>query len=203
MNAPTPIQGARGCGLAVAVLLGAWAATATAEPAATVSLSEARASTHAATRQATAWAGPTTGPLAQPGKTISLVVEDLRNGGVLGLAQGVREAAREIGWSVKLFDAGGTTAGLREAFAEALAARPDGLVLGGPDALNNRAALTPFAARGIPVVGWHVGPKPGPIAGTPVAMNVTTDPAEVARVTALAAISDSGGKAGVVIFTDS
>lgn len=202
MTAVTPLHGARGyCLLAVAALLGAWAPTAAAQPASTASLSEARASTSAATRPSNVWAGPTTGPRAQPGKTISLVVDDLGNGGVLGFAQGVREAAREIGWTVKLF--GGSPAGVHEAFAEALAARHDGLIQGGFDALDNRSKLAPFAARGIPIVGWHVGPKPGPVAGTPVAMNVTTDPAEVARVTALAAIAESNGRAGVVIFTDS
>ena len=37
----------------------------------------------------------------------------------------------------------------------------------------------------------------------PVAMNVSTDPLEVARITASAAVVASGGQAGVVIFTDS
>ena len=196
------LQGARAyCLLAAAVLLGALAPPLAAQPPAAVSLSEARARTNAATRQSTGWEGPKAGPPAMPGKTISLVVEDLQNGGVLGFAQGVREAAREIGWSVKLF--GGTATGLREAFAEALATRHDALILDGADALDNAAALAAFAARGVPVVGWHVGPKPGPIVGTPVAVNVTTDPAEVARVTAFAAIAESSGQAGVVILTDS
>jgi ribose transport system substrate-binding protein len=63
--------------------------------------------------------------------------------------------------------------------------------------------LKPFADRSIPIVGWHVGPKPGPMAGSPVAMNVTTDPVEVGRVSAMAAVVGSEGHAGVVIFTDS
>jgi len=62
--------------------------------------------------------------------------------------------------------------------------------------------LQPFADQGIPMVGWHVAAQAGPVAGTPVAMNVSTDPLEVARVTALAAIVQSGGHAGVVVFTD-
>ncbi|HEY9029183.1 MAG TPA: substrate-binding domain-containing protein, partial [Burkholderiaceae bacterium] len=103
-------------------------------------------------------------------------MDDLRNGGILGVAQGVREAAREIGWNVKLFDAGGTPAGRNDAFADALAARHDGLILLGSDASDSRDALARFAARGVPIVGWHVGPKPGPVPGTPVAMNVTTEP---------------------------
>jgi ribose transport system substrate-binding protein len=52
------------------------------------------------------------------------------------------------------------------------------------------------------VVGWHVAIRPGPVPDTPVAMNVSTDPQEVARVAALAAIVQSGGRAGVVVFTD-
>jgi ribose transport system substrate-binding protein len=55
----------------------------------------------------------------------------------------------------------------------------------------------------VPVVAWHADAQPGPIAGTPVAMNVTTDPVEVARLTALAAVAQSMGHAGVVILTDS
>ena len=53
------------------------------------------------------------------------------------------------------------------------------------------------------MVGWHAGVRPGPIDGTPVAMNVTTDPLEVARLTAMAAVAQSSGRAGVVILTDS
>jgi ribose transport system substrate-binding protein len=202
MNALALLRGARRyCFPAAVILLGAWAPSAAVGAATEVSVREARASTDAATRQSKTWNGPTAGPRAQPGKTISLIVEDLANGGVLGFAQGVREAAAEIGWTVKVF--GRTKADLRGAFAEALAARHDALILGGFDALDNRAALAPFAARGIPIVGWHVGPKPGPVTGTPVAMNVTTDPADVARVTAFAAIAESNGRAGAVIFTDS
>ncbi len=38
--------------------------------------------------------------------------------------------------------------------------------------------------------------------GTPVLLNVTTDPRKVARIAALAALSSRESKAGVVIFTD-
>ena len=72
----------------------------------------------------------------------------------------------------------------------------------GGDARSLLPDLQPFAQRGIPVVGWHVAARPGPVSGTPVAMNVSTDPLEVARVTALAAVAESDGHAGVVVFTD-
>jgi ribose transport system substrate-binding protein len=63
--------------------------------------------------------------------------------------------------------------------------------------------LMPLADGGVPMVGWHVGPKAGPMVDSPVAMNISTDPLEAARITAAAAVVDSGGRAGVVIFTDS
>lgn len=166
-------------------------------------LSDARQAVSLASRPASRWTGPEAGPPAQAGKTIAVVAEDLRNGGIVGVAQGVREAARAIGWTVSIFDAKGTPAGRAKAFADALESRPDGLVLCGADALENKAALAPFAARHVPVVGWHTGAKPGPIPGALVATNITTDPIEVARITAMAAVAQSGGQAGVVVFTDS
>lgn len=168
-----------------------------------VSVGEAIRIVAAAAQHGALWRGPQTGPAAQPGKTIALVAEDLRNGGIVGVAQGVREAARMLGWNVRIIDAGGSAAGRAKALATALASLPDGLVLCGSDALENSAALAPFARRGVPIVGWHAGPVPGAVQGTPVAMNVTTDPLEVARATAMAAVAQSEGRAGVVIFTDS
>lgn len=165
-------------------------------------LLEAQRTVAAAGMRSSDWHGPQSGPAAQPGKTIVFLAQDLRNGGILGVAQGVREAAKAIGWNIRVFDAGGTAAGRSKMMADALAAKPDGVILGGDDARENGAALAQFARRGLPIVGWHVGPVPGPIPGTAVAMNVTTDPMAVARVTAMAALAQSKGQAGVVLFTD-
>ena len=165
-------------------------------------LAEARRIVDTASRPAAAWAGPRSGPRAQPGKRLALVNEDLRNGGILAVDEGVLEAAKVMGWSVKVFDSGGTLEGRKKMLADALNSRPDGLILFGGDVHALLPWLQPFAERGIPIVGWHVSAQAGPVHGTPVAMNVSTDPLEVARVTALAAIVQSGGRAGVVVFTD-
>ncbi|MEP6503551.1 MAG: substrate-binding domain-containing protein [Betaproteobacteria bacterium] len=165
-------------------------------------LADAKRVVDAAAQPAPPWRGPRTGPHAQPGKRIALVNEDLRNGGILGVDEGVLEAAKVIGWSVKVYDSGGTLEGRRRMLADALKSRPDGLIIFGGDAHALLPWLQPFADQGIPMVGWHVAAQAGPVAGTPVAMNVSTDPLEVARVTALAAIVQSGGRAGVVVFTD-
>ena len=177
--------------------------TAAAVENATVTVSQAQQIVSRATLEAVRWSGPESGPQAQRGKSIAFVAEDLRNGGIVGVAQGAREAAKAMGWTLKIFDGAGSSAGRAKAFSDALAAKPDGLILCGSDALENNAALTLFANRDVPVVGWHAGARPGPIDGTPVAMNVTTDPLEVARLTAMAAVAQSNGRAGVVILTDS
>jgi ribose transport system substrate-binding protein len=169
-----------------------------AEPAA-----QARNAMDAASSPPSPWTGPTSGPPAVPGKSIVVLAEDLRNGGVLGVAQGIREAVHAIGWKVRIVDAGGTPAGRRRAAAEALATQPDGLVLCGSDAKELEPILRTASPHLPPLVGWHAGPRPGAIEGTSVAMNVTTDPIAVARTTAQAAVAQSGGKAGVVVFTDS
>lgn len=169
----------------------------------TLSLAETQLIIAKATLHGVPWTGPESGPPAQPGKSIAFISEDLRNGGILGVAQGVREAVRTMGWTLKIFDAGGTSAGRLTAFERAIASKPDGLILCGADAQNSKPELARIASRGIPIVAWHAGSTPGPIAGTPVAMNVTTDPVEVARVTALGAVAQSNGHAGVVILTDS
>jgi ribose transport system substrate-binding protein len=167
------------------------------------SVEEARRAIENASSRSPAWIGPTSGPGAESGKSVAVLAEDLRNGGVLGVAQGIREAAREVGWKVRIVDAGGTAAGRHRAVVDALAGRPDGLVICGSDAHELEPDLRRASSRLPPVVGWHAGPGPGPIAGTSVAMNVSTDPIAVARTTALAAVAQSGGKAGVVVLTDS
>lgn len=186
---------------AIGVLLAA--ALPLAAQAETLSLDSARLIVEQASRPTAPWGGPTTGPPAQPGKTVAVLAEDLRNGGVLSVAQGIREAAREIGWVVRVYDAGGTPAGRKRATADALAAHPDGLAICGSDAYELLSALKEGGGRLPPVVGWHAAADAGPVEGTPVATNVTTDPLDVARTTAMAAVVQSGGKAGVVVFTDS
>src|SRR5438093_11389377 len=134
-------------------------------------LAEARRIVEAATQPAAPWNGPRTGPPAQSGKHVVILGEDLRNGGILGVAQGVREAARVIGWSVAVFDAGGSAERRRKVLADALAGRVDGLVLLGPDARDMLPGPLPYAPRGTPIVAGHVGAAAGPVAGTRGAMD--------------------------------
>jgi len=131
----------------------------------------------------------------------------MHNDGIAGLIDAMKEAAAVLDWRLNILDAGGDarrlSAALDMATSGAETERGDGLVLVGMDAVRS---LPDFGASvdasKLPVVGWHVGPQPGPVASTPVAVNITTDPAEVARLAADQVIQRPGGHAGVVIFTD-
>lgn len=156
-----------------------------------------------ATRPTESWPLPAAGPPALPGKTLVYIAEDLRNGGILGVGTGVREAAAAIDWKVHILDVGSKEERRQAVFAEAFSLKPDGVILGGMDGRANATYLSQFEKAGIPIAGWHVAPFPGPVEGTPIRVNITTDSLEVARVAAHYAIADSEGTASVVIFTDS
>ncbi len=149
------------------------------------------------------WPGPVTGPRAMKDRHILFIAEDLRNGGILGVAQGVHEATVQLGWKLSIVDLQGDTATRAERFAKARAMKPHGIILGGADAVTNQPYLQPFEQAGMAIVGWHAASEPGPIAGTSVRFNVTTNNADVARTAADYVIAHSGGQAKVVIFTDS
>lgn len=163
-----------------------------------------------AVARAEEWLGPNAGPSAAPGRRIVVVAENMRNGGISGLVDGMQEAAGVLGWHLEILDAAGDPNRLSAALKTAVSADPgdgagpaDGLVLAGMDAVRNMPDFgASVEASRLPVVGWHVGPQPGPVASTPVAVNITTDPAVVARLAAEQVINRSTGHAGVVILTD-
>ncbi len=153
--------------------------------------------------QASSWDGPTTGPKAQSGKFIIYVSTDQKNGGALGASNGVMEAAKAIGWRAQIVDGQGTVSGEITAMGQAIALKPDGIILGGIDAVSQKAAIDRANANGIKVIGWHAGPQPGPFSEPKVVTNVSTNPDDVATATAKYAIEQTHGAANVVIFTDS
>ena len=93
----------------------------------------ARTAVARAEQTGTAWNGPTSGPRAVPGRTLVYVAQTMTNPGVAGVANGVREAARVIGWNVRVIDGGGSPAGIQAAMSEAVTLRPSGIVIGGFD----------------------------------------------------------------------
>ncbi|MDR3372148.1 MAG: substrate-binding domain-containing protein [Ancalomicrobiaceae bacterium] len=166
-------------------------------------ISDAKAIVEKYASPASKWDGPTTGPKAQAGKSIVVLAADMKNGGILGVTNGILEAAKAIGWNVKVLDGAGSVSGRTGAFGQALALKPDGIVICGFDAVEQKVGLETAAGTKLPLVSWHAAPVNGPVAGTPVVANVGTDPMEVSKAAAAWAFNDAGGKPGVVIFTDS
>jgi ribose transport system substrate-binding protein len=152
----------------------------------------------------TKWDGPTTGPKAQGKKLVIYVSADQKNGGASGVGDGAQEAAKAIGWDFRILDGQGSVPARSSALTQAIALKPDGIILGTVDAAEQAPIVEQAVAAGIKVVGWHAGPGPGKIEAVPgVFTNITTDPNEVAKASGLYAVVDSGGTAGVILFTDS
>lgn len=186
---------------AIALLMGMAAALPAAH--ADEVLDAAKARIAAATQKAGKWDGPTTGPAAAKDKTIIYIAGDMRNGGTEGVSRGVEEAAKAIGWNLRILDGHGDISARTAAVNQALALKPDGIIVGGFDAIEQNAALQAVKDAGIPFVGWHATIEPGPDAKTGMFANVNTRIADVAQTAADLAIADSNGTAGVVIFGDS
>jgi ribose transport system substrate-binding protein len=157
-----------------------------------------------ATAPAAAWDGPTTGPKAVEGKKVVVFVSaDQRNGGLLGVSKGVEEAATILGWDLRVIDGQGSVSGRASALTQAIASKPDAIILGSVDAIEQASMIEEANAAGIKIVSWHSGSTPGKIEGSPIITNVTTDPQEVAKAAGLYAVADSEGTANVILFTDS
>ncbi|TXC96520.1 substrate-binding domain-containing protein [Streptomyces sp. ISID311] len=173
-----------------------------AKPGCPTALSRAKQAVKNAEAVNAPWKGPTTGPKAAHGKTVVYIAETLTNPGVAGVAQGVQEAAKIVGWHARTLNGQGTPAGQRAAFKEALHLKPDGIVISGFDPGVAPDEVKKANAAGIPLIGWHANPAPGPNDDPKLFSNVTTRVEDVAKISADWIIARSHGHAGVVLFTD-
>ncbi|MFI9275866.1 substrate-binding domain-containing protein [Kitasatospora sp. NPDC052896] len=165
-------------------------------------LAKAKADAQRAEQADSAWNGPTTGPPAVSHRTVVYVAETMTNPGVAGVAKGVGEAAKVIGWSLRVIDGQGTPVGIQAAFGQAVALRPAGIVIGGFDPALTAQQVALAGAAHIPLIGWHAVAAPGPSSSPPLFSNITTNVGDVARISADWVIAESNGNAGVVVFSD-
>ncbi len=149
------------------------------------------------------WDGPTTSPKAATGKSIVVLAADMKNGGILGVTKGIEAAAETLGWEVRTLDGAGSISGRTAAFGQAMALKPDGIVINGFDAVEQKPGLEAAQKAGIPMVSWHAASAVGPIDDLGIFANVTTDAMDVSKAAALWAYVDAKGEPGVIIFTDS
>lgn len=139
-------------------------------------------------------------PVAQPGQRLAILALDLRNGGILAVAHALKEAATAAGWSVRVYDAAGQTAGQSRACREARVNGTDLAAVLGP---WDEATLEARLGATTPMAGWHHHDTPGAHPGSVVRTDLTTDPALVTAM-ATRVLTDEAvhGNAGVVIYTD-
>lgn len=145
--------------------------------------------------------GPTTGPKTEAGKEIVFVSYDQKNAALQAWQKAVEKAAGIVGWKVKVLDGQGTTQGQQSALNQALALKPDGVVLGAMPT-PNQSFYKNFAAAGIPLVGVTSAAGVGPFEDINIYYNVNQDPEELGRVMGNWMVVDSEGKARVVLITD-
>ncbi|MFD6186407.1 substrate-binding domain-containing protein [Streptomyces goshikiensis] len=165
-------------------------------------LTRAKGNVEQAMNTPSSWNGPTTGPKAASRRTIVFVAQAMINPGVAGVARGVREAAKVIGWDVKVIDGQGTPAGIQAAFSQAINLKPAGIVISGFDPAVTSRQIAQAHAQHISLIGWHSVRSPGPSEHPRLFTNITTRVEDVATISADWIIAHSGGKAGAVIFTD-
>jgi len=166
-------------------------------------LAAAQALIAASTAPVTTWDGPVDGPTAQSGKFIVYPSQDQRNGGALGVGDGVKEACDALGWQFRLIDGQGTTNGQTAAIQQAIALKPDGIVLGTIDAASQRTAISAAVAQGIKVIGWHSAGTPGPQPDLNLITNIESDPVQTGAVSGAYTVVMANGQASVAVFTDS
>ncbi|MDD2733319.1 MAG: substrate-binding domain-containing protein [Desulfuromonadaceae bacterium] len=166
-------------------------------------VAEAKRYTALVSRHNPPWDGPTSGPPAQRGKSVIYVSSGQENGGARGVGQGAAEAAKVIGWDFDLIDGQGTASGRRNALLQAVSLKPDGIILGTIDAVEQADVIREIASKGIKIVGWHALGKPGPDRDHSIFTNLATEPKDVGKAAAMYAVADSNGTAGVILFSDS
>lgn len=146
----------------------------------------------------TTWTGPTTGPVASPGKRIVYLSGQESNSLDAAYGQYLQQAAAKIGWTVTIIDGQGTPTGWLAGMDQAIALHPAGIVIFA-DATSLQKPIAVAQADHIPVVGLHASQTTGP--GYGLYTNIQEDAAAIGRAEADYAIADSDGTAHVIIVT--
>ena len=98
--------------------------------------------------------GPADGPAGAADKTIVVLAADMKNGGVLGVTNGVEEAAEAIGWNVRVLDGAGSIQGRTAAFGQAIACNRMALSSTDSMLLNSKQHWIRWSAQKYP---WFPG----------------------------------------------
>lgn len=101
------------------------------------------------------WREPAPGPTAVTGKKIFIIPCGIAAIGCYTPAQGVEEAAKDLGWTTTMVDGKLNPAGYTEALNQAISQKPDGIVTVGIGCEVATASYQAAKDAGIPVVGLY------------------------------------------------
>jgi ribose transport system substrate-binding protein len=155
---------------------------------------------YTAEHPSTTWNGPTTGPKAVSGKYIAFVGGTLQNGGVLGVLQGFRQAAKVLGWTVKVFDGQNSTPGENSALSAAIDSKPAAIAIVGFPSILVKPEVKQANTKHIPLIGWHATPIAGP--GDGLFSDVTSLNTAIGKIAGQYAVVAQKGHVHAVIMTD-
>lgn len=169
----------------------------------TMTVAQAKAFVEKHTRADTKWFGPTTGPKAPKGHLVlAWVNANASYTPYIYWGDGVKEAAKILGWKVVSFNGRGTVSGQLKAMQQALAMSPNAIIT----PANAEALEKPIrkaVSEHIPVIGIHATDFPGPSPKLDLYMNITSNPATIGRAEAAYVIAASNGKVRDVHLLDS
>lgn len=148
------------------------------------------------------WDGPTTGPKAAKGKTVVFVSLTQNSSGNNDASKGAGDAAAALGWNYSVIDGKGNATDSANALQQAIALKPDGIILGSIDPASNKAALDQADAAGIKVVSWHSTSAPGPVPEAHIIVNVSTPPDQIAYLAGEYAVVHGNGMAKAEVISD-
>ena len=167
-----------------------------------ISVDQAKAIVAERTKAQTDWKGPTDGPRASTEPvTIAWVSGDESYSTYIGWGNGLRQAAKALGWKVLTFNGQGTVSGQLAAMQQALAANPSAIITP-VDANALQKPIKTAIANNIPVIGIHATAFPGPSPQLGLYQNITSSPAEIGQSQAAYVIAMSDGHARVIHTVD-
>lgn len=166
------------------------------------SVAAATAAVSQATGPTDHWYGPTSSPAPVAGQSVVCVEYLAQDITAATWCRGVSEGAAKLGWNSSTIDGRGSADGIRAALQQAIALKPNGIVLASVDAQSNIGLLKDATDAGIKIIGIHSTAAPGPAPNVDLFTNITYDPVGQATLAANYAIADSKGKAEMIVVTD-
>jgi ribose transport system substrate-binding protein len=157
----------------------------------------------AATAEVTKWAGPTEGPKAPTdGRSLVGIMNLGTDVGASKWCGGAQEAAKALGWDFTLLDGKGSVSGQQAALQQAIARKPDAILLCSVDGAAMKSTIADGIKRNIVFVGVHSTALPGPAPELGLFTNVSGNGRDIGKASGAYAVVQSKGTAQVVALGD-